>query len=161
MSSQGVEPHLMGGGIKHKAATDLGAPAELLHMVIHSLAIASIYRIYGIIQCQILEPGIMAPITSPIPYATDGAGRFATICPKNHPIMLVNLPAPWSIWESMTFPQWIIHQYSGGSLGGGDGLRILRVQRGFLARYGPRVIATYGWQPEKLGYPQPVSSVSP
>jgi hypothetical protein len=27
-----------------------------------------------------------------------GAGIFTYICPKNHPVLQVNLPAPWSIW---------------------------------------------------------------
>ena len=27
-----------------------------------------------------------------------GAGIFTNICPKNHPVLKVNIPAPWSIW---------------------------------------------------------------
>ena len=33
-----------------------------------------------------------------ISHMLHGAGIFANICPKNHPVMWLNIPAPWSIW---------------------------------------------------------------
>ena len=39
-------------------------------------------------------------------------GVFTNICPKNHPVMSVNIPAPWIIWvwvwlKDMSFSTWI------------------------------------------------------
>ena len=28
-----------------------------------------------------------------------GAGIFANICPKDHPVMWLNIPAPWILWD--------------------------------------------------------------
>ena len=39
------------------------------------------------------------------PDANHGAGIFAYIYPKHGPVLWVNIPAPWSIWE----PFYLIH----------------------------------------------------